>query len=52
MCIVYASMIVTNEGKNGATWYYKQFEIKYPVSFDTSGSAFKPNYELAGMFSD
>ena len=46
-CIVYASRIITNEGQSGATQYYKKFNIKYPVSFDTAGSNPKPHYGVA-----
>ena len=48
-CIVYASRIVTNEGQSGATQYYNKFKIKYPVSFDTTGSVPKPIYDIAGI---
>ena len=45
-CIVYGSRIVTNEGQSDATKYYDKFKIKYPVSFDTTGSNMKPVYEM------
>ena len=45
-CIVYASRIVTNEGQSDATKYYDKFKIKYPVSFDTTGSNMKPVYDM------
>lgn len=47
-CIVYASRIVTNEGQSGATQYYNKFKIKYPISFDTTGSTLKPLYGIVG----
>lgn len=46
-CIVYASRIITNEGQSGATQYYNKFKIKYPVSFDTSGTGLKPTYGVS-----
>lgn len=45
-CIVYAGRIITNEGQSGATQYYNKFKIKYPVSFDTTGSVPKPIYDM------
>ncbi len=45
-CIVYASRIITNEGQSGATQYYKKFNIKYPVSFNTSGQSLKAEYGI------
>lgn len=45
-CIVYANRIVTNEGQSGATQYYKKFNIKYPVSFNTSGQSLKAEYGI------
>ena len=47
-CIVYASRIVTNEGQSGATQYYNKFKIKYPISFDTTGTSIKPLYGITG----
>lgn len=47
-CVIYASRIVTNEGQSGATQYYNKFNIKYPISFDTTGSVLKPLYGIAG----
>lgn len=45
-CIVYASRIVTNEGQSEVTKYYDKFKIKYPVSFDTTGSTMRPIYDM------